>query len=231
VTGSRPAARVAEAAATVPGLLLQGAAGITGLVRPAAKPLHPEGSVFPVTIRRYGLRDDERAGAPWIDEAGTTEGWVRFSRATGLPRSVPDVHGIALRIPGEGADGGDADVLMATTGLGRFTRFTLTPSRTRGGASYSTLLPYRSPRGAVQLAAVPEDPAARTLTLAVASPGGQWIAFADLSVADGARAGSGDEISFDPVVNMLRGLSYYPWATRLREGAYRAARWSRRVRG
>lgn len=222
--------RVAAAAAAVPGLVLQGAAGIGGLLRPAAKPLHPSGSVRPVTITRHGLRDDERVGVPFVDEPGTTQAWVRFSRAAGLPRALPDVHGIALRIPGAATDGGDADVLLATTGLGRLTRFVLTPARTRGAASYSTLLPYRSPRGAVLLAAVPEDEDASTMTLAVASAGGQWIAFADLAVGDGSAEGSGDEISFDPIVNMLDGLSYYPWATRLREGAYRAARWSRRVR-
>ncbi|MCD9199787.1 hypothetical protein [Aeromicrobium wangtongii] len=221
---------MAAGVATVPGLVLQAAAGIAGLVRPAAKPLHPAGSLVAVTIHRYGMRDVERLGVPFVDEPGTTEAWVRFSRAAGLPRSLPDVHGIALRIPGAAADGADADVLLATTGMGRISRFVLVPARSRGSAAYSTLLPYRSPRGAVVLAAVPEDEDASTMTLAAATPGGQWIAFADLCVAESSASGSGDEISFDPILNMLDGLSYYLWATRLREGSYRAARWSRRVR-
>jgi hypothetical protein len=228
MTERSTASRVAAGAAAVPGWALQGLFGAVGLVRPAAKPLHPAGSVFPVTVQRYGMLDADRLGVPWIDEAGQTEGTIRFSRATGLPQTVPDIHGLALRIPDGTADGGHADVLMATTGLGRLTRFALTPSRTRGSASYSTLLPYRSARGSVLLAAVPENDAATVLTLAVAQSGGQWVAFADVTIHE--RAGSGDETSFDPVVNMLDGLTYYPWATRLREGAYRAARWSRTVR-
>lgn len=230
MAGRTTASRVAAAAAAVPGWVLQGLAGAAGLIRPAPKPLHPAGSVFPATIRRYGMRDVDRIGVPWIDEAGVTEATVRFSRATGLPQPLPDIHGLAVRIPGGSTDGGHADILLATTGLGRATRFALVPARSRGGASYSTLLPYRSSRGPVLVAAVPENDTATVLTLAVASPGGQWTAFGDLTVAEQHHEGSRDETSFDPVINMLDGLSYYPWATRLREGAYSAARWSRRVR-
>jgi hypothetical protein len=228
MTRSGATARVAELAAVVPGWVLRAASGAAGLVRPASKPLHPAGSILPVTVRRHGLAAGDRVGVAWIDEPGVTEGLVRFSRAVGLPPALPDIHGLALRF--EDVYGRRSDVLMATTGLGRFSRFLLVPTRRRGGEAYSTLLPYRSPQGPVQLAAVPDDREATTLTLAVASTGGPWRPFAELSVT-GAPGGSGDDLSFDPTLNMLEGLEYYAWETRLREGAYGAARWSRRVRG
>lgn len=220
--------RASELAAVVPGLVLRGAAGVAGLVRPAAKPLHPAGAIRSVALHRHGLAAADRVGVAWIDEPGVTEGIVRFSRAMGLPRALPDIHGLALRVAR--ADGDPADLLMATTGLGRFSRFVLKPTLQRGGGAYSTLLPYRSPEGPLLLAAIPDDHVAEQFTVAVASPGGAWRAFADLTVEQGGL-GSGDEMSFDPTLNMLDGLAYYPWEIRLREGAYSAARWTRRVRG
>jgi hypothetical protein len=48
---------------------------------------------------------------------------VRQSRAVGLPSPAPDIFGLAVRVPTEG--GRHGDLLFATTGLGRITRFTL----------------------------------------------------------------------------------------------------------
>jgi hypothetical protein len=216
---------VAAAAATVPGRVLQGVFGIMGVLRPAPKPLHPSGTLRRSTIRRHGLTDGERVGVPWIDEAGTSDAVGRFSRATGLPDALPDIHGLAIRVLDDPAD--PADILLATTGLGCLTRFVLRPSRSAASGAYSTLLPYSTSSGPVLLAAVPDRREAGRLFLAVASPLGHWTVFADLRVADPDPAATGDAISFDPILNQLEGLGYYPWATQLREGAYRAARWSR----
>ena len=59
-----------------------------------------------------------------------------------------------MRVPIEGERYGD--LLFATTGLGRLTRFTLTPARTSGSRPMTTLLPYRTPAGPVVLSAVLE---------------------------------------------------------------------------
>lgn len=228
----RPLApRAAAVLAIVPGRVLQLGFGVAGLVRPAAKPLHPAGTLQPVTIRRFGLSTDHQVGVPWIDEPGTTRAVARFSRATGLPQAVPDIHGLAIRM--QRSDGTPADILLATTGLGPATRFVLMPSRSAFTNAYSTLIPYKTPRGPVLMAAIPRAPGARSLDLAIAAPRGSWIVFGVLEVDDpqdehGERLGSGDEsISFDPVLNQLDDLDYYAWATQLREGAYQAARWSR----
>jgi hypothetical protein len=140
----------------------------------------------------------------------------------GLPAGVPDVFGLAVRVPA--ADGRYGDLLLATTGLGRLTRYTLTPARSVRGRPLTTLLPYRTAAGPVLLSAVSPEESTWTLSWAVGS--GPWHRFAQLTLL--APVGTGDsEISFDPVRNVLPGLDHYGWVTRLREPSYAGARRSR----
>jgi hypothetical protein len=204
----------------VSGKALEGVFAATARVRPARKPLHPKGQLHTATIERAGLPD--HIGVPWIDEPGTSTALVRVSRAVGIPSALPDIYGLSLRLPLFG--GSHADILFATTGLGRVSRFVLFPAQHAGQRAYSTLLPYRSTSGPVMLAAVPVDPDGRTFDLACASLGGAWQSFARMTLTE---ATSDSSPSFDPVLNQLPGLDYYAWAANLREGAYRAARRSR----
>jgi hypothetical protein len=81
---------------------------------------------------------------------------VRESRSVGLPEGLPDIHGLAVRVTNP--DGTPGDLLLATTGWGRLTRFVLTVSRTTYGRPMTTLLPYRTDAGPVLLGAR-SDPA------------------------------------------------------------------------
>ena len=101
---------------------------------------------------------EELSGVAWLDAAGDDEVLVRFSRAIGLPSTLPDIHGIALRIPLEGDRFGD--LLLASTGLGRMTRFVLTAGHDVTRRPLTTLLPYSGPRGPMLVAArsVAADP-------------------------------------------------------------------------
>ena len=225
VTGSTPASRIAA----VPGAALGVLFAAVARLRPDAKPLHPHGSLLPATVRRHGLIPP--VGVPWIDEAGEDAVTVRMSRSLGLPDALPDVHGLALRIP---LDERHADLLLATTGSGRLTRFVFRPQlRPR---AYTTLLPYETSTGPLLLAAFPRDEDAVEHDLACASPQGPWRTFARLRIAvdeDRAaavgleHAGPDPTVSFDPVLNQLPGLLTYPWVATLREGAYLAARRAR----
>src|SRR5690242_5558932 len=95
------------------GAFLRSAFAGVGRLRPSAKPLHPHGVVRPATVRRTGC--PETFGVPWLDEPGSDDALVRFSRGGGLPAVLPDVLGIALRIDPWGRPG---DLLFATTGRG-----------------------------------------------------------------------------------------------------------------
>lgn len=190
------------------------------------KPLHPHGVVLDATVHRRGSR---RAwGAPWLDEPGTDPALVRFSRAVGLPRPLPDVLGLALRFA---TDGGTHDLLLATTGLGRATRFVLVPRRRPDRAPYTSLVPYRSARCLVLLAAVPgaaRPGGDRTFALHAAAPARPWEPFADL-VVHGWPGEHDDPVAFDPVRHPLPGLAVPAAVAGLRGPAYAAARRGRGV--
>jgi hypothetical protein len=157
---------------------------------------------------------------PWLDEPGQDEVLVRLSRAIGLPGALPDIHGLALRVPV--ADGSCGDLLLATTGWGRITRFVLTPTRRPTGRPMTTLLPYRAPTGAVVLGARARG--AESFELAVAPYDGEWRVFADLRLSPQPLD---EDLSFDPVEHQLPGLEQYPAVERLREPSYRKARETR----
>ena len=195
--------------------------GATRLVaaRPAAKPLHPRGDVVHARLQRVGLHPP--TGVDWLDEPGVDDVLVRSSRAVGLPAALPDIHGLALRVPV--GDGRHGDLLLASTGLGRLSRFVLTVSWSPQGRPMTSLLPYRTPRGPLLLAA--EAVTDTELELRAATPGGGWRTFGRLTPAAGGGADA--MVSFNPVRNTVPGLDNYEWVRRLREPAYRRARRTR----
>ncbi|MDP9417999.1 MAG: phosphodiesterase, partial [Actinomycetota bacterium] len=186
------------------------------------------GTVHPASLRRYGAAS--RWGAQWLDEPGEDHGVVRVSRSVGLPPPWPDVLGLSLRFPGSG--GAMHDLLLATTGLARPTRYLLTPRRDPGAATYSCLLPYRTHAGSLVLLAarpvVRGAPRPRLVfELCIATPAGEWSPFGELTVSTEEEL---PDVSFDPIRNPLPGL-YLPGAlARLRESAYVGARAGRGAR-
>ena len=201
-------------ARTAGGALATGA-GVLGAARRRVKPLHPEGQLRHATLTRTPAAMP--SGVAWLDAPGEDAAIVRVSRGIGLPDALPDIQGLAIRIL---LDGREADLLLASTGLGRLTRYVLTPTRQPAGRALTSLLPYRSPRGALLLAAVPEP--GHGFELRWAGPVGPWHTFGRLDL--GASYGDDLAVSFDPVVNVLPGLSHYSWVRLLREPAYWAAR-------
>jgi len=215
-------AGLARDAAAVAGSVLAGASKQLTKARRSSKPLHPTGDVVTGVLTRTGCTG---CGVAWLESPGTDEVLVRLSRAVGLPHVVPDIYGLALRIP---APGGPGDLLLASTGLGRLSRFVLTVGRDVTARPLTTLLPYRSPRGPLLIAARPMPGDRRSthhplrFELLWALRTGAWVPFAELTVS--STSGPDPEISFDPVVNPLPGLAFYPWVRVLRAPAYRAAR-------
>ncbi|WP_258727022.1 hypothetical protein [Cellulomonas sp. NS3] len=199
-----------------------------------ARPLHPDGATLQATVIRFG--SPRPTGARWLDEPGTDRGIARVSRSGGVPAPLPDVQGLALRL--DGVDG-PSDLLLSTTGLGRVGRFLLTPHRAPSGGPYGSLLPYRTPSGPVLLVAEPGprvlpadlDTLARELAadpwhlrLGHATPTGRWHEFGELVVGGPAQATVDSVLRFDAVLHPLPGLALAPWAARLREPSYAAAR-------
>lgn len=207
-----PVDRILAVPAGATGAVLATAVRVMAWARRPAKPLHPRGGYRRATLTRSGAGE---TGVRWLDTAGTDPVVVRMSRAFGLPGGWPDIHGVALRLR---LGDRDADLLFATTGWGRLTRFVPTVARSSGGRPFTTLLPYRAPQGPVVLGLLPEGDA--TFLLAHACGTGPWTTFARL-VLD--QPYDGPALAYDPVLAPVPGLPPYAWVSALRRPSYRAA--------
>lgn len=204
-------------------------AGLAALARlRRAKPIHPKGVVLSATLTLDA--GDDVPGATELGAPRTIPATVRLSRSVGLPRLLPDVHGLAVRWGGPGRT---EDLLFSTSGLGRVARFFICPRRTMRSGPYSTLWPLQTPDGPVMFAAVPSrrqpdggsdvtDLVALEMLLLSARPGGPWQRLGRLS-AVGAHPPSDAYLRFDPVAGAPRGFELPAWAQRLRAPAYRSA--------
>jgi len=202
------------------------AAGFRLVARLRARPaLHPRGTVVQAVVVREGLA--EPIGVRWTDEPGRDDAVVRLSRATGLPRALPDVLGLAVRID---PDGDPADLLLSTTGRAPGARHVLWPRWDPRRAVYTSVTPYHAPAGSVLVAAIPAPSRGGrpTFHLAVASPAGPWRRFGRLELAG---TGTGDaDLAFDPVRRPITDLELPKALATLRAAAYRGSREGRAAR-
>lgn len=199
----------------------------------SGKPMHPRGAVFSAVLDRRG--SDVAWGVPWLDEVGTQSVVVRLSRGAGLPAPLPDLLGLAVRLPSD--SGTPIDLLLSTTGRGPVTRLLPAPRRDTA-AVYSSIMGYRSDAGTLRFAALPEghdvpsEPApladavtrdGLSFTLAVARGPGPWVPFGRLVL--GEAAGPLDPaIRFDAVLRPPPGLVPDGPMARFRAPAYARAR-------
>jgi hypothetical protein len=197
------------------------------------KPMHPRGAVFDAVLERQG----GDLGVPWLDAPASDRVVVRLSRGAGLPAPLPDLLGIAVRLPGDAAP---VDLLLTTTGRGPLGRLVPVPRRDTA-AFYSSIMGYRSDAGSLRLAAFPEaddvpsDP--RALAEAVSRDGlrftvasavgvGPWRPFARLCLT-GPLPSFDPDIRFDAVQNPPPGLVPDGPMARFRAPAYARARAAR----
>ncbi|HET9654202.1 MAG TPA: hypothetical protein VFP72_02535 [Kineosporiaceae bacterium] len=156
------------------GAVLLAAAGFAAVARwRGARALHPVGTVTGATVVREGL--DPGVGVPWLDEPGEDAALVRFSRAIGVPAPLPDVLGLAIRVPG--SVGRPQDLLLSSAGQRPVLRHLLQPRRGIHDGGYTSILPFLSPSGPVMIGAFPSGTG---FDLEVAGPGRGWRRFGRL---------------------------------------------------
>jgi hypothetical protein len=198
---------------------------------------HPQGAVFEGVWRIE--RDDWRTAGATIFQRGFEQpALVRLSRGTGLPGSMPDIHGIALRLPHAYGRDRHQDILCNSSIDAPVLHHLLLPSLGWFTQSYTSSLPYRAGEGPLLLVGFlpPDDPepgpsvddvAERVrrepiaFGIAIASLGGRWRRIGTLTVQ--RRAPERDELRFDP---LTRGGGFRPagMLQRLRRAAYRGSR-------
>lgn len=146
---------------TLPRAALATTLGVSTAVR-GARVFHPRGSTREAVVTAEGGSD---WGAALLDEPGPHSGLARVSRGIGLPAPLPDVDGLALRLPGLGVDGAPLDLLINSAW-----RFVFAPSVLT--STWSAVLPYRTGTGRlVMLGARPMPGGFRLLA---ATPLGAW---------------------------------------------------------
>jgi hypothetical protein len=200
------------------------------------KPMHPRGAVFDAVLDRQGGPD---WGVPWLSATARDTAVVRLSRGTGLPAPLPDLLGLAIRLP---SGNEPVDLLLTTTGRGALTR--LVPAFRRDAAAfYSSIMGYRSDAGTVRVAAVaqahdvPSDPqplardvdrADLRFTVLAARGLGRWQPFGCLTLTRPVPALDPD-VRFDAVQHPPPGLVPDGPMARFRAPAYARARAGRRA--
>ena len=233
-----------DTAARSAGLVLGGAFAVVARARATVRPLHPRGEVCSGTLTRHGC--PRPTGVAWLDEPGTDPVTVRLSDSAGLPRPLPDVRGLALRVPVGPAK--VADLLLGSTGTRPLARHVLVVT-SAARPPMTSQVPFRSARGPILLGAFPQPDApagpeggldagfddagprgsetgTESFALGCAGLRGRWQHFATLTIPGAAvRPGADDpSLRFDPVGNTVPGLPNYAWVERLRGPAYAAAR-------
>lgn len=192
-----------------------GAVFAAGAAVRRGKVLHPDGAVFEARLVVPGAAPAP-AGAELLATPGEHRGFVRFSRGIGLPRPLPDLLGLALRVLDAYGPEDHQDLLLTSSSARRIVHHGFLPARDVQDRPYSSALPFRAGGerfliGALPCADSPRPPgateldraraAARTgrlrFELAVARPGRRFEPVADLHVGAPLPA-EYDAVAFDP---------------------------------
>lgn len=159
----------------LPRTAVAAALGLGTAVR-GARVFHPHGTTYAC---RLAVAGGAGWGAGLLDERGTYDGVVRLSRGVGLPRPLPDVEGLALRLPGLGCEGEPLDLLANSAW-----RYVFVPSAV--APTWSCILPYDTGSGARVLLGA--RPSAGGFALLAAPLTGCWQQWGRLDLGATSRA-------------------------------------------
>ncbi len=228
---NRPAAAAVEAAGYAVGAVLAGMAAVR-----RGKAVHPHGIVFAaeLVVGRVppGLERAELFATP-----GRRPALVRFSRSVGVPRPLPDLLGMAIRVPDAYGSARHQDFLMVTSVDAPVAHHVFLPARDAQQRPYSSSLPYRVGHRRLLVGALPRDDSPRpqdgneldrliaaaatgrlVFDLAMAEMWGRFASVAELHVG-APLPPEADALRFNPY-NSGGGLEPAGVLNRLRDYAY-----------
>ena len=168
--------------------------------------VHAEGRTF---TGRVDVPGGAGTGAALLDDPGSYDAVVRFSRSVGLPSRLPDVFGLAVRLVDAHGPGAHADLLLDSTRPAPLLRRLPWPGIDPTAPLYSTLLPYDVAGQRVLLGARVRPTAAPVrslrdlperlgLVLLLATPHGPWREVARVATTGELPAPHGRRTRFTP---------------------------------
>lgn len=214
MTSLIPARSLVRAAASVAGMGAGAALTAWGLAR-RTKPLHSRGWVCDATLV---IDAPPLPEVPLLARPGRYAVTCRVSRAVSLGDRGVDVAGLAVRIPSPPGGQPQADLLFASTGSGRWTRYVLIPTR-RTEVVLTTLWPMRAGDRLVWWRLGPQGAGRWTVDVAVDDEPWRAAGTLTLGVPETDRP-----LRFDPLGSIPTGLTYPDWMRALRAPAYTWAR-------
>ena len=140
--------------------------------------LHPDGAAYEAALSVTGGEH----GALLFDVPGEHDAIVRLSRGVGLPKPLPDVLGLAVRIVDAHGPNRHQDLLLVTSVDVPVLHHLILPGPLGTyGQSYSSVLPYRLGDRLALVGALPRRP---DFELATAPVGGRLTPFGRLRLAE-----------------------------------------------
>jgi hypothetical protein len=206
-----PGRLAADAAGMAIGTILAG----VGFLR-HTKPVHPHGVTYRARLSVPGA-PAAPAASTLLSTPGERDAVVRFSRSLGLPRPLPDLLGMSIRVVDAYGAGRHQDLLLVTCGRRPVLHHVFLPAGDVQQRPYSSALPYaagdrRFLVGALPDASAPRPPGADlfarlaraaasgrlTFGLAVAAVPGPFVRVATIHV-------------LEPLPDTLEGLRFSPF--------------------
>lgn len=171
--------------------------------------------------------------------SGTRPVIARLSKGAGTPGGMPDILGLAVRIPDPDGPTHAWDLALSSAGSGKLGRMLPRSARTWSRARYSSLAPYQVGNQLLWLIATADDPqpddASLSAVTRIVDRGPLEFTIRSVT-ADGRQQASArlllhtvrsdaEHPSFDPMTNCPPGVRLYPqWLSRIREHAYQGSR-------
>jgi hypothetical protein len=209
-------------------------AGLAALRR--GKAVHPHGVSYRARLVLDGARS--AAGSELLGAAGERTAVVRFSRSLGLPRPLPDLLGMSIRVPDAYGPGRHQDLLLVSSVDRPVLHHLFLPARDVQQRPYSCSLPYRAGGRLLLVGAVPDPTSPRPggadeldrlaraaatgelrFALAVARLGGRFERVGTLHLDRAPLPGAFDALRFNPF-HCGGGLEPAGTLNRLRAHAY-----------
>jgi len=219
---ARPATTAGDAA-PAPGRLAADAAGVAigtvlagvGYLR-RAKPVHPHGVTYRARLSVPGATAAP-AASTLLGTPGEHDAIVRFSRSLGLPRPLPDLLGISIRVIDAYGRDRHQDLLLVTCGRRPVLHHVFLPARDVQQRPYSSAIPYvagdrRFVVGALPDAGAPQPPGADAFgRLARAAATGRLTFGLAVAAVPGPFARVATIHVLDPLPDTLEGLRFSPF--------------------